>query len=82
MHEAVAEALLFGTHYVHSSQFEDFFNFMSESQTDDSTVTNMEIQYEVNFHFFCLFLLHLFRDKRLCPENVLSAFRHHLVKTF
>lgn len=45
MHEAVAEALLLGTHFVLVAQFEEMFGFMLETG-ECGHRTNLELQYE------------------------------------
>lgn len=46
MHEAVAEALLLGTHYIKPEQFEDVYNYLTQTEEGESK-TNMEIQFDL-----------------------------------
>ncbi|XP_052228526.1 receptor-type tyrosine-protein phosphatase epsilon-like [Dreissena polymorpha] len=46
LHEALAEALLIGTHHVTTGQFERVYNYMM-GRNDDSTVTRLEHQFEL-----------------------------------
>ncbi|XP_052259000.1 receptor-type tyrosine-protein phosphatase kappa-like [Dreissena polymorpha] len=46
LHEALAEALLIGTHHVTTGQFERVYNYMM-GRNDDSTDTRLEHQFEL-----------------------------------
>ncbi|XP_053399763.1 receptor-type tyrosine-protein phosphatase epsilon-like isoform X4 [Mercenaria mercenaria] len=46
LHEAVSEALLFGTHFVKTDQFEHMYYYLLEKQME-SEKTNLEIQFDL-----------------------------------
>ena len=47
LHEAVADAMLFGTHMVWTRQFGDVLTFMMQKEKAD-TRSRLQIQFEVN----------------------------------
>lgn len=58
LHEALAEALLFGTELVHARQFESVYKFMTEIQNEHQKIRLME-QFDVNVFYYVLVVLFL-----------------------
>lgn len=49
LHEALSDALLFGTHSVKTGQFEQVYSYLLQTE-EGTSKTNLEMQFEVRFY--------------------------------